>query len=171
MKKVILSGILLLATFSIKAQNCHYDSNDTDPITGKTVKQIDCKLAKSWRIVFSKQDDVMYVSVFMVLPGDQRAIMSKGDSAIVRLGNNQVITLYAANDVVPTAFVGGHGVGAQVYSSYSPVYPCDADKMKQLSTSPITAMRFYAGSDFVTLPEVKGKSAEKIQNAAACIQQ
>lgn len=169
MKYILLTPLFLLLTIAAKAQDCHYDSEKADPITGKSTKVINCKLARSWRMVFTKQDTELNIGLFMILPGDQSLKINEGDSLVMRLESGDVITLHSKAVYGPTAFAGGSSQYRQIYSSYSPLYLCDVADMKKLSKSPIAAMRIFFGGNPVTLESVKGKLADKIMDAAYCI--
>lgn len=170
--KVLLVTIALFAVCtSARAQDCEYDVNKTDPFTGKPQKIINCKLAKSWKLGLSKANDAYTLSLLVLLPGQQSATISAGDSLIMKTAAGDLIVLYAKGTFGPSAFMAGASGRRQVYSSYIPDYSIEPRKLMQMTQSPIVAMRVFLGATPVTLDELKERHTERIRQAAYCILQ
>lgn len=169
MKYAFVAVFLLFASIA-NAQKCRFDVDKADPITGKSKKQIDCILSKSWKIHFVDNGGEQMVVLYLVLPGSQNMQISRGDSLFMRLENGSVVTLTARADALPAPFVGPGNPGyRQVLSSYIPEYSCTAEDLGKLAQSPMIALRVYFGSTPVTLEAFKDKHTQKIMSAANCI--
>lgn len=173
MKQVKIIGLILLfmAVYSFShAQKCKFDYEKTDKISGETVKGISNKINGNWAIGFVKEGENYFVSLDLRKPfkgvGTRVPILEAGESLMLKLSNDEVITLTSARPVSPrvkqTSLMGAD-------SFYDGVlYAISSEDMGKLEKNLLKHLRveIYQEPTDVSLKE---KESAKFQEAANCI--
>ena len=168
MKSILMILLSLILTNSY-AQKCKYDVETVDAFTGKKTLGTTAKLPQGALIGFNLSSDKYWVGIFIEFFGEKNDRIAKGDSLMLKLGNGEILTLFANEDFGPTSYVYGQGTAAaNVKSYYKPNYTADAATISKIAQSSITDIKFFMGANNLSFA-VDEKFREKIMKAAGCI--
>ncbi len=175
MKRIGLAFIfILLAVSNLYSQKCKYDIDKKDEITGKTTRAIEV-WQKNTGISLIQVGDSVMLRIYYATGGVRNEAVKVGDSLIVKLMNEKLIYLTAAQEVLPFAKTtpisqtknGPYG-GAS-YSEYLILYGVSKTQLKELKASPIKFCRLLFAKLSFDL-DFKDNRTERIQIGAACME-
>lgn len=170
MNKLLLITLMFVVCTSsvVQAKKCSYDIDKKDEFSGKTTRSTSATLAKSWKMIFSKSDEVYSISVYLLLPGEINTGVNKGDSLLIKLTDGEIIRLVSENDVAPRSYVAGTGAYAAIVTDFTPLYLSTKEDFEKISKAGISVVRVFIGTQFMEV-SVKKKDGKKISRAAQCI--
>ena len=173
--KILTLGILFFLAFSMQlsAQKCKYDFDKKDPITGETTKKNTVTISISpyyWKLGYSRTGDNFQVEMFIRCNGNLREIIQKGDPIILKLSNDEIITVYSKDEFLPFAQTSSSQTATRVLSTYNGKYDIDATSLQKIAENPPTFIRMNIESK-VYEKEISAKDGKILAKAAACILQ
>jgi hypothetical protein len=170
MKKTLITLLILTLSILSFSQKCKFDFDQTDQFTGQTSKGFDLTISGAWKTRLTLMDDQFYISFLIALPGRTDYTSSKGDSCLLVLEDGKKLILFSDLDALPNTDVANSGTSyADLRTYYALLYKMTDVQMRQLSKSPIKAMRIYLNDMPVTLDVIPEKNTKKIVSAADCL--
>jgi hypothetical protein len=180
MKNIIyLLLIAVLCSLNTQAfSQCKYETNETDPFTGKIKKVTKTQKlifpsgiekmipGNIWKcfIYFNRNDTSSHINIVYVFLGEQNIFMDTNDFISFKLQNGEIIKLNLNNKFAPTSYLGVGGVN----TDYN--VQCNISKilLTKLSNSPIVYFQYSINKEQKSV-EIKPKFAEEIMKDASCI--
>lgn len=176
MKSIIIlffSVILICSNTEVKAQRCKYLGKGTDPISGKSFQTVQAYFYKrtlllgmggDWRVYITKKGNDFTLLSYCDVYGKLEDKMQKGDSLILKLDNDKLITLYASNVFDPTHWYDN----TMGYTKYHSEYPIKIEDIILLSSTKVVFVRTQIGPK-IQSNEIKDKFATILQKAVICV--
>jgi len=170
--KILSLGILFLfvCTLSLSAQKCKF-STQKDKVTGKIKKWNSIKFLPKGtingsQISFIKTDTTYHFEMFIISKGNFREPIQKGDPIVIKLSNEEEITLTSIDEFKPTSQI----LDGLVTYRYKGLYEIDAVLLKKIAEFQPTIISIFIG-DKVYTDELSSKTGLKFSEGAACILQ
>jgi len=167
--KILSLGILFLFAFSLQlsAQQCKYNYDKKDPLTGEDTKGIRFSLKIFWSIGFNKNGNTYSLFMEHCNRGVLVEPLYKGDQLIIKLLNGEIITLSAPEDIAPSI---RYLWAAGDHTFYTGEYGLDVVTLQKIIDNPPTYIRINIGKKFFD-QEILEKERKQIVKAAKCILQ
>lgn len=175
-KIISLAMLFTLIAPQAYSQKCKFDYQKKDQITGEETKGNSVNIySKSMSLVpktsskisFNKIGETYYFEIIIDFHGVVRDIIQKGDAITFKLSNGEVITIYAQNEIIPSAQV---IAGERVMTRYKGKYDIDAATLQKIAENMPTFIRANVGSTIYE-EEIAVGCGKKIIQAATCILQ
>ena len=164
--KILSLGVLLLfaCSMQLSAQKCNLNYNKKDPITGEETKRKLFSITGFWEIEFNKIGESYFLKMGLSISGNIREILQKGESAIFKLSNGEIITIYTQEESLPVAQIAAD----QIFTRYNTKYEIDAITLQKMIEFPPTFIRTTAGSKIFE-KNLSGGDTKRISQTAKCI--
>jgi hypothetical protein len=173
MKKIIYLLVLsyVLVSLSAVAQECKFEINQKDNVTGQTKVGFTYIVGRvSFQI--SKSGEQVTTQIFISYTDGTTQAVEKGQEVQMRLANGEIIKLTARERTEPqvkgAVYTEGTTVAATtVTANYTVQYDISADDLAKISKSAPIAFKLRIGKEYGNdIPEKKGI---KIMDAYKCV--
>lgn len=163
------STIIVLLLFGmlaeVQAQKCKFDFDKEDPISGDRVRRNNYKLKKqAFTVSYYRKKDEFKLELSMIFAGARTFSVTTSDQLVLKLSNNETITVYPSKEFAPTSQATGSGV----YTFYAISYNATQEQYQQISENGVVHVRSNMGGETYDV-EVKEKMAEKMKIGAGCM--
>ena len=171
MKKSKLKATILLLLTAIQfvsvAQNCKYDYDKEDPISGQKEQRIKFNCTMVYTFAFYRNGNDHRVESYIMMPGEQNFVLPEGSKIDIKLSNKKVLTLASAGKAAPETNI----YGSTVRTSYSMSYSITSEQLTEIQNNGIVFIRTYLqnGTQWYD-HELKDKKIQKTKEAAGCMQ-
>lgn len=174
--KLILLALVFTGTITAaNAQKCKFDFDKKDPMSGDRVRRNTHKVnygsavelaypfytRGAMAFSFYRNGDDFKLEANGYLPGLKTYTVQTSDQLQIKLGNGEIISVYANNEFKPT--VGGQGI-----TLYAISYDASQEVFQKIATHGVVLLRVYLGSEMYDV-EVKDKMLDKMKAGAACM--
>lgn len=176
-------GIFFLVIFmtlnlsNVKAQKkCRFDYDKTDEFTGEVKKGNTSPIFPAtplsheyWYLGLNRTGNNYHIGNLLQLNGEFNVFLEKGDSLMLKLNNNEIITCYANDRTSPVTKARVDANNQPVITSvYKSNYDVSLENMEKLTKSEVIYIRMNVG-DKVYERKLKMKFGKKILHNATCI--
>ncbi len=119
-----------------------------------------------WALVIGKHGDTYSISMVMNRAGNFREIITTENTIILKLANDELITINANEEYLPAAQATQYGIVTQ----WSAVYNISEEDLQKMANSPLTYVRMEIDTR-VFAKEIDAKKGKDFQNKSKCILQ
>ena len=162
---IIITALLFGLLAEVQAQKCKFDFDKEDPISGERVRRNSYKLKKqAFTVSYYRKKDELKLELNMVFAGARTFSVTTSDQLVLKLGNDETITVYPSKEFPPTS----QATGAGVYTFYAISYNATQEQYQQIAEHGVVHVRSNMGGETYDV-EVKEKMTEKMKTGAGCM--
>ena len=163
-KMCLVFLVLFTITGSVNAQKCKYKLDKTDPMTSERVRRSEIKMKNYFIVSYYRKADEMRVELNVRYVGERNFIVAKGSEINLKLGNDKILILKAAQKATPVSYASS----AQIMTTYAVTYHCSKEEMQKLADHGFKVVQVKLGDETLTY-EVKSKDVEDSAQKATCM--
>ena len=163
-KIFMLAALFMLTATAAYGQKCKFDSQSRDPITGEDTKGSTFSVQYWWSLGFNKNGNNYHIGMLAIISGNVRDVIMPENTLIFKLANDEIITLNANDNYVPTAQATTNGV----ISSYNARFDISEEDLQKIASSPLAHVRMTIGPQTFDR-SITARKGMDFQNQARCI--
>jgi hypothetical protein len=165
--KILAFVLFTFIIMDAQGQDCKYTKEKIDQFSGQRVRYLDLSIRMNSVLQLKKDGNTYKLAMFITFTGEFNDSARTRDTMLLKLENGKVLKVTPLNS---TSNVTTSKAGNQTYihTHFIVNYKVDESFYKDLSSSPLVAVRFVMGAIEYTI-DVKGKKGKKAQEVAACL--